>query len=228
MRGIPGGRSPTWPAAMTNTWFSTARARRSSSQWAGPVVVGERGGNGDHRGPEEGHDPVELGEPDVVADGQPEDAGRGPSVPARRARGTTAKRVAGRDGGRLPEAAPPQGHVEEVDLPVDGLDGPVRPEQAAGVEQAVRSGRPSAARGSCRPPDGCRSREASVGGPGERWAVQWLGPGPEDVGVPGHREVLGQDHQPGPGPGRLGPGPRRRRGWPGGQARPWSGWRRRG
>ena len=58
---------------MTNTWSSTARARSSSSQWAGPVAVGEGGRNGHHRGPGEGQHPVELGKPDVVA----EASGRG-------------------------------------------------------------------------------------------------------------------------------------------------------
>ncbi len=37
--GIPGGRAPTWPAPITNTSFSTARARSSSSQWSGPVAA---------------------------------------------------------------------------------------------------------------------------------------------------------------------------------------------
>ena len=37
---------------------------------------GEGGRHGHHRGPEEGHDPVELGEAEVVAEGHPEHRGR--------------------------------------------------------------------------------------------------------------------------------------------------------
>ena len=37
--GMPGGSTPTWPPPTTKTWFSTARARSRSSQWAGPVAA---------------------------------------------------------------------------------------------------------------------------------------------------------------------------------------------
>ena len=36
---VPSSCSPNWFAAMTNAWFSIARARRSGSQWSFPVAA---------------------------------------------------------------------------------------------------------------------------------------------------------------------------------------------
>ncbi len=122
-----------------------------------------------------------------------------------------------------------QRHVEEVDLAVDGHHVAVRPDQAAGVGQAVRRRR-CAARGSCRPPGGS--------------------PAPGDLGRPRTRSARpGARHRPG-GPraapatekysgrttsSRPGPRPRSRPGCPAdcqvvlrGRVPPSSGWRRRG
>ena len=66
----PGGCSPTWLAATTNAWFSIARARSEHL----PVVArgGQRegGGDGDHPRAARAQRAVELGEAQVVADGQ--------------------------------------------------------------------------------------------------------------------------------------------------------------
>ena len=59
-------------AAMTKTWFSIARARSSTSQWSRPVARGEGRRDGDQAGAAHGEDPVELGEAQVVTDGQPD------------------------------------------------------------------------------------------------------------------------------------------------------------
>ena len=52
---------------------------------------GERGRYGHHRGPRQGHDPVGLGKPEVVADGEAQDGGGSPSGAGDVTSGTTTK-----------------------------------------------------------------------------------------------------------------------------------------
>ena len=54
------------------TWSSIARARISDLPVVPPGALGEGGGDGDHAGAPQGEDPVELGEAEVVTDGQPD------------------------------------------------------------------------------------------------------------------------------------------------------------
>ena len=135
---------------------------------------GEGGGHHQHRGALQGHDPVELGEAEVVADGQAEHR-TGPSGAAGPApSGATHSRSPGAIGGRLAEGGAASVHVEEVDLAVDGLDRPGGTEQAAGVGQPPVGVPPplAAARGSCRPPGGSRAA-----GPAPRPRSPWGRPG---------------------------------------------------
>ena len=68
----PPGCAPTWLAAITNAWFSIARARSSVSQWSRVVASVKAAGTRDHARAAHGEDPVELGEAQVVADRQPQ------------------------------------------------------------------------------------------------------------------------------------------------------------
>ena len=69
---MPGACSPTWLAATTNAWSSIARARSSTSQWSRVVASVNAAGTAITRAPLHREDPVELGEAQVVTDGQAE------------------------------------------------------------------------------------------------------------------------------------------------------------
>ena len=62
------GARPIWLAAITNAWFSIARARTSVSQWSRVVAQRERGRHRDDARAAHREDPVQLGEAQVVAD----------------------------------------------------------------------------------------------------------------------------------------------------------------
>ena len=99
--------------------------------------VGECGRNCDHGGPGEGQHPVELGEADVVAEGQSEDDPGSGFLGAHSSEGDHTDLVTGGDRVGLPERDASQGHVEEMDLPIGGEQGSVGPDQAAGVGHPV-------------------------------------------------------------------------------------------
>ena len=126
----PGSVSPICAAAATKHWFSTARARRSSSQWSLPGVQREvRRHREEQRALEREH-PVELREAEVVADGQSHrpalDLGHDGLVA-----GLLCIRLA------IDEAAGLD--VEEMDLAIDGRDLAVGIEDDAGVRQLLAS-----------------------------------------------------------------------------------------
>ena len=195
----PAGRSPTCPAPITKTSFSTARARSRSSQWAGPVAAVNAGRHDHHGGPHQGHDPVELREAEVVADRQAEDGRWEPSGSGSVSSGTTTRSVPGPWWPTRRSVGAGQVHVEEVDLAVDGGDGPpVGSEQTAGVEEPVRRRRAPGGRAlreaaghemDAVTPGQCSTPQRAVGpSSGSAWPRR-------NVRVPGHREVLGQHHQ---------------------------------
>ena len=69
---MPGACSPTWLAATTNAWPSIARARSRTSQWSRVVANVNAAGTVITLRALDREDPVQLGEADVVTDGQPE------------------------------------------------------------------------------------------------------------------------------------------------------------
>ncbi len=68
----PGACAPTWLAATTKAWFSIARARSRTSQWSRVVGEVNAAGTASTRAPSTARRAVELGEAQVVADGQAE------------------------------------------------------------------------------------------------------------------------------------------------------------
>jgi hypothetical protein len=180
---------------MTKTCSSTARARSRSSQWAGR----KSSRDGDDCRAVECQHPVELGEADVVAEGQADY--RPGAVIAPWTDGRNDSGIARGDGVRLPELHAPEGHIEQVDLAVGGQDGTVGAYQAAGIEQSPIRPPGQFWNASDHQVDPVAGRDGRR--PGQGRTIQLLGLLPQHLGGPGHREVLGQDDEFSTGVGGL-------------------------
>ena len=105
-------------AATMKTWSSIALARISTSQWSRPVRSVKAEGTVITRAPAQGEDPVELGEAEVVTDGQPD---------LHPVASPSAISLTGLLDGRLPVGDVADVDVEQVDLAVDGARSPSGP-----------------------------------------------------------------------------------------------------
>jgi hypothetical protein len=148
---------------------------------AGPL--GEGGGDGDHARPSQGEDPVELGEAEVVTDGQPDHDASG------LAEGDLIARLLDR---RLAVFDVADLHVEHVDLAVDRALLPVGTEQHGCVGELVVIGDDLG--------DAARHQvDAEFAGPAgcgaQGGAVERLRRGADRLGRAQHRPLLGQNDQ---------------------------------
>jgi hypothetical protein len=143
----------------------------------------ERGGDGDQAGPAEGEAPVQLWEPEVVADAQTDQ---------------DAARIADRDlvpgllNRRLAVRHVPDVHVEHVDLAIDRAGQAIRSEHHRGVRKLLPSRNSLGdASGDQVNPEFARP---TCGG-GEGRPIEWLGRGGERLRRPESRPLLGQDDE---------------------------------
>ena len=122
------GATPRWFGAITNTWFSMARARSSGSQWSLPVAAVKADGSTTVFAPRRQVDAEQLGEPQVVTGGHPDAERSGVRdddlVPRGDRRGFAVHRTRDVD-------------VEQVDLAVGPDDRPGRIDQARRVVQLL-------------------------------------------------------------------------------------------
>ena len=153
---------PNCAAASTNARFSIARARSSGCQWSRPVCSVNAAGTVRMRAPSRDERAVELGEAQVVADGQADLADVAVDDDGL---------VAGLDRRRLAvDRAVGNGDVEQVDLAIDAADFAARVDvhrrvvhvrrrsTASGMPPSTRSTLPVARRSGASPTGSARRR----------------------------------------------------------------------
>ena len=184
---------PRWLGAITNTWFSIARARSRGSQWSLPVGGGERRRQHHRVGTAVEEGAEELREAQVVA--------RRHADP-KRSRVGDHDVVAGGDRGRLPVGGARDVDVEEVDLAVGRRRS--RRERRSDTRCCGRWS-PRSLRSTMLPASsGTRCVAAKLAGPRHRRtverlrAVSQLGGAPPPVEQLGQRDELGARHRPPP------------------------------